>query len=188
MNDQGDGRPKDALEAVTWYRWAADQGGADAQFLLGILHGHGEGVLRPEALEQCRRAADPGNGEGQLNPGVMEDQGGGVSKDAAEAVKYYRRAADRGDVDAQCTLGLLYAQGDGVPKDAVEAYKWLSLAGAGGNKIAVQGHSFVEHTMSRDAIIEAQRLSRAFVPRKEISGGGGATSEHETSHSGRPAS
>jgi uncharacterized protein len=40
----GLGVPQDYVEAVKWYRKAADQGNARAQFDLGIMHAEGRGV------------------------------------------------------------------------------------------------------------------------------------------------
>ena len=36
--------PQDAAEAVRWYRLAADQGHASAQYNLGLMYGDGQGV------------------------------------------------------------------------------------------------------------------------------------------------
>ena len=58
----------------------------------------------------------------------MYDDGEGVPKDAAEAVKLWRKAADQGIAEAQYNLGFMYYNGVGVPKDAAEAYAWCSLA------------------------------------------------------------
>ena len=43
---EGDGVPKDAAEAVRWYRLAAEQGHAGAQGSLGVAYQNGEGVPR----------------------------------------------------------------------------------------------------------------------------------------------
>ena len=44
MYANGEGVPKDASQAVTWYRKAAEQGVAQAQFNLGVMYASGEGV------------------------------------------------------------------------------------------------------------------------------------------------
>ena len=68
--------------------------------------------------------------------GVMYDNGEGVLKDDAEAVRWYRLAADQGDVFAQFNLGLMYANGLGVLKDDAEAGRWYRLAAEQGNAAA----------------------------------------------------
>ena len=40
----GDGVPQNDAEAVRWYRLAADQGHADAQYNLGVRYANGRGV------------------------------------------------------------------------------------------------------------------------------------------------
>ena len=44
MYRHGEGVPKDASQAVTWYRNAAEQGDASAQLNLGVMYYNGEGV------------------------------------------------------------------------------------------------------------------------------------------------
>ena len=59
---------------------------------------------------------------------VCYDNGQGVAKDDAEAVKWYRKAAEQNDAWAQFNLGYCYANGQGVAKDKVEAVKWYRKA------------------------------------------------------------
>jgi hypothetical protein len=40
----GKGVPRDSAEAAKWFRKAADQGDAQAQFNLAVMYGYGEGV------------------------------------------------------------------------------------------------------------------------------------------------
>ena len=51
MYANGTGVPKDAVEAVKWYRKSADQGDASAQTNLGAMYYNGEGV--PKDLVQA---------------------------------------------------------------------------------------------------------------------------------------
>ena len=44
MYANGEGVPRDDAEAVQWYRLAAEQGIASAQFNLGVMYANGEGV------------------------------------------------------------------------------------------------------------------------------------------------
>ena len=46
MYENGQGVEKDLEEAVKWYRKAADQGNAYAQYNVGVVYYKGEGVLR----------------------------------------------------------------------------------------------------------------------------------------------
>ncbi len=70
---RGQGVPQNYAEAVKWYRLAADQGNAFAQYNLGLMYANGEGVPQnyAEALKWYRLAADQGNAFAQINLGVM---------------------------------------------------------------------------------------------------------------------
>jgi uncharacterized protein len=46
MYDHGRGMPQSYAEAVRWYRLAANQGIAIAQFKLGIMYHDGQGLAR----------------------------------------------------------------------------------------------------------------------------------------------
>ena len=48
MYDLGRGVPEDDAEAVRWYRMAAEQGHADAQFNPGNRYANGEGVVQDD--------------------------------------------------------------------------------------------------------------------------------------------
>ena len=49
MYANGEGVPEDDAEAVRWYRLAADQGHAGAQYNLGVMYANGEGVVEDDA-------------------------------------------------------------------------------------------------------------------------------------------
>jgi len=102
----GLGVDKDYSEAAKWFRKAAEQGHAKAQFILGVMYANGQGVAQDnaEAVKWYRRAAEQGNAKAQLNLGVMYANGQGVAQDNAEAVKWFRKAAEQGDTDAQRRL------------------------------------------------------------------------------------
>ena len=73
MYANGQGVPKDDVQAVKWYRLAADQGDADAQALLGIAYADGQGVPKDyvQAVKWYRLAADQGYAKAQSNLGFM---------------------------------------------------------------------------------------------------------------------
>ncbi|MEG1788763.1 MAG: tetratricopeptide repeat protein, partial [Kiritimatiellia bacterium] len=59
----GEGVARDEAEAVKWYRMAAAQGYAAAQYNLGVCYAKGEGVARDtvEAVKWYRKAAEQGD-------------------------------------------------------------------------------------------------------------------------------
>ena len=149
---------------LKWYRKAAQQGHARAQFNLGAYHDRGEGAPRDyaQALKWYRKAADQGDAAAQCNLGVCYGLGHGVPRDHAEAVKWYRKAAEQGDAKAQFNLGLAYAQGEGVAKDLAFAYKWLYIAGVR-NADARARRQRLAQSMTSEQIAEGRRRSREWL-------------------------
>jgi hypothetical protein len=75
--------PQSYEAAVQWYRRAADQGDAVAQFNLGVRYDNGQGVPQnyEEAARWYRLAAQQGQARAQSNLGVLYANGQGVPKD-----------------------------------------------------------------------------------------------------------
>jgi uncharacterized protein len=71
--DNGKGVPKDAAQAVAWYRKAAEQRNADAQNALGVAYDHGEGVPRDalRAYMWFNLAAAQGNEQADKNREIV---------------------------------------------------------------------------------------------------------------------
>ena len=124
------GTTKDPVEAIKWFRKAADQGDAEAADGLGVSYRDGLGIPTNsvEAIKWFRKAAEQNNAEAQDNLGTCYADGRGVAKDDVEAVKWYRKAADQNFAGALYNLGGCYAKGQGVAKDDVEAVKWYRKA------------------------------------------------------------
>ena len=90
----------DYAAAVSWYRKAAEQGYADAQFNLGVMYAKGAGVPQDYAmaLPWYRKAADQGVASAQLGLGLMYAAGGGgVPRDYTQAHMWLNLAAARFD-------------------------------------------------------------------------------------------
>ena len=164
----GDGVPKDAVQAVAWYRKAAEQGHASAQHNLGLMYYRGDGVPKDavQAVAWFRKAAEQGHASAQYTLGVMYANGEGVPKDAVQAVAWYRKAAEQGDASVQHNLGLMYYRGDGVPKDIVLAYMWINQAAAQNGENGKKARDALEILMTPAQIAEAQKLSRERTPKK----------------------
>jgi TPR repeat protein len=128
---------KDDKEAVKWFRLAAQQNLAVAQFNLGLMYSEAWGVDQDlnEALKWYRLAAEQGLADAQSNLGMMYRNCRGVDhKDDKEAVKWFRLAAQQNLAVAQFNLGLMYAEGRGLDhKDDKEAVKWFRLAAEQGS-------------------------------------------------------
>ena len=135
---------KDYNEAVKWYRKAAEQGLASAQFKLGVHYAKGRGVPQDylEAAKWYRKAAEQGDAAAQNNLGILYDDGKGVEQDFKEAERWYRKSATQGSSDAQYNLGRMYKYGRGVTKNLEEANRWYRLA-------ANQGHADAKKALER---------------------------------------
>jgi hypothetical protein len=103
VTPEGEGITQDDREAAVWYRRAAEQDVAEAQFNLGVRYAKGEGVPQDdrEAVSWFRSAAEQGDADAQANLGVMYVQGEGVPQDHREGVGWIRRAAEQGHTGAQ---------------------------------------------------------------------------------------
>lgn len=67
-----------------------------------------------EMAKQDQAAAELGDVGAQYNLGVRYQNGMGVPKDDAEAVRWYRRAAEQGLSAAHNALGVMYNYGIGA--------------------------------------------------------------------------
>jgi TPR repeat protein len=156
--------PSDRVEAVKWYRNAADLGDAEAQYILGVKYFSGEGVPKDkvEAAKWIRRAAVIGLANAQAFFGSLCRSGDGVPKDAAEAVKWFQKAADQNQPHAQASLGQMYSTGEGVPKGLVLAYVWCSLAGDRGEGSGRKYLATIEPQMTPEQKAEAKKMVLEF--------------------------
>jgi hypothetical protein len=70
------GVAKDEAEAVKWFRKAAEQNVADAQFSLGVCYDSGEGVAKDEveAYKWWLLAAGQGNDDAKHNMTIVENK------------------------------------------------------------------------------------------------------------------
>ena len=161
---------KDYPEAVRWYRKAAEQGNASAQFNLGLMYAEGKGVAQDdrEAVRWFRKAAEQGHAEAQNNLGNSYRTGLGVARDYREALRWYHKAAEQGHIDAQYNLGAMYWLGIGVmqvmrPHNNVRAHKWFNIASALGGKFKTDLLQLVEKKMNAQQIAEAQREAKKWL-------------------------
>ena len=84
-----------ADEYVEIMKKRAEQGNANAQFILGGMYAYGEGVPEDdaEAVRWYRMAAEQGYANAQNNLGVMYANGEGVPEDYVQAYAWYSIAA-----------------------------------------------------------------------------------------------
>jgi uncharacterized protein len=138
MHAHGRGVPQDYAEAAKWYRRAAAQGHAGAQFNLGRRYADGRGVPQDyaEAVKWLRRAAEQGLADAQNDLGCMYAHGRGVPQDYLMAHIWYNLATSR--------------RQSGADFDT-----------------AVKNRDLAAHKMTRAQIAEALQLASEWKPRPE---------------------
>jgi len=97
MYRYGRGVYLDYAEAMRWWRKAAEQGDASAQYNLGLMYEHGQGVPQnyAEAVKWYRKAAEQGNAMAQWALGIMHGLGRGVPRDDVQAHAWLNLAVSR---------------------------------------------------------------------------------------------
>ena len=94
---------KDYTQAVVWFRKAAEQGYAEAQYYLGFCYYRGKGVSKDDnqAVYWYRKATEQGYANAQYALGLCYEFGYGVSKDYTQAKYWWRKAAEQGHAFAK---------------------------------------------------------------------------------------
>jgi TPR repeat protein len=136
LYEQGVGVAQDDVEALKWFRLAAEQDDADAQYHLGRMYEEGRGGVEQDYVEAgqwYRLSAEKrnlgcvtyhGREDGAKAAccalGSMYEQGNGVAQLDSEAAWWYRNAAELGYAEAQFRLGLMFLEGRGVAPEYAE--------------------------------------------------------------------
>jgi hypothetical protein len=119
LYENGQGVPKNDLQALNWYRKAADQGYVLGEYNLGTMFFYGNGVAEDneQAAYWFRKAADQGYDVAQYLLGNMYQHGLGVPQNIQQAIAWYRKAAEQGHAEAIENLKNLRDDEPGVPPD-----------------------------------------------------------------------
>ncbi len=169
------GKPKDYSEAIKLYRKAADNGSAEAQYLIGHKYDIGDGFEKDEtkAAMWYRKAAGQGNADAQawLSDYYIEGKGG-VKKNYKKALELIRKSVSHGNIYAQNNLGYMYCGGYGVTKDYNEAIMWFrkSIEGGDNNAKVNLGYMYENGFGVKADYIEALKLYREAAEHGETSG------------------
>ena len=148
--------------ALREWRPIAEQGNANAQYNIGLMHHKGQGVTQDpaEAIAWYQRAAEQGIAKAQNNLGLMYFERQGVARNYFHAHKWFHLAAVQGQADAQRNLGLMYFEGLGVRPDYHQAYKWFYLSAASGDERGKRELNSLARIMPPVGIAFAERLVR----------------------------
>ena len=128
----------DYKTALQELRPLGEKGNPKAQFRLGWMYGHGEGVIQSdeEAVEWYRKAAQQDHVIAQFNLGARYANGKGVVQNNEEAIKWYEKAMKQGPAGDQAILGIRYVNGAGIAQDYGKALNCFRRAVEQGNTIA----------------------------------------------------
>ncbi|MDC7695939.1 tetratricopeptide repeat protein [Asticcacaulis sp. DXS10W] len=131
--DNGFQVDKDPAQAVEWYKKAATQSHAEAQYQLARHYLSGDGVTKDEkeAFVWAQRSAFKDYPEGLLLTGQMLCDGRGVEANCTRGIDLIRKAAEAGLPTAQSAWARRLEAGEGVAKDLTEAYVFYALAHEG---------------------------------------------------------
>jgi TPR repeat protein len=130
--------PQDYNEALMWFRQAAEQDVAGAQFHLGVMFYEGRGVPQDtaEAEKWFHRAADLGDAQSQYNLGLLYAKGETGEPDNVSAHMWFNLAAAR-----------------------------FPPSNTGDRSASVNYRDLVAKKMTPDQIAEAQKRAREWKPR-----------------------
>lgn len=115
----------DIVNAMSYYRKAAESGYAPAQVRLAYLLDNSE--ENEAAVSWYRRAAEQGDAEGMYGLAQMLAAGEGVQQDNLQAVAAYTQAARQGHRPAIRVLALAYEKGElELNVSYAQAVSWLN--------------------------------------------------------------
>jgi TPR repeat protein len=131
----GQGQETNLVEAVNWYRKAANQNDPWALGLMGYCYEHGQGVETnlEQAVKWYRKAAGFNNAWARFTLGICYETGRGVEHDHKEALRQYRMAAEQNYALAQYHVGIHYLFSE---TNYAEAVRWLQKAADNRNEWA----------------------------------------------------
>mmetsp|Transcript_17105 Transcript_17105/g.47737 ORF Transcript_17105/g.47737 Transcript_17105/m.47737 type:complete len:881 (+) Transcript_17105:198-2840(+) len=120
------------VAALEYLRIAAEDGSAEAAYLVGCMVGAGEGLAAPDLQEAAawyRKAACSGHVEASVAFGQALELGTGAAQNQRAAAAWYKKAALAGSSRGANNLGKLFFDGRGVTQDTAKAVAWFRYAG-----------------------------------------------------------
>ncbi len=109
---------------------AAQNGNADAQYMLAQQYASGEGLPQDmaKAAEWYEKAAKQNLATAQYRLATLYEKGKGVTQNDKLARDWYEKAAAQGNVKAMHNLAVIHAEGRGVKQNFATAARWFGQA------------------------------------------------------------
>jgi len=118
--------------AIEEFKIFAEQGSADAQYMLGKIYEYHGGPDFIKAMKWYKLSAEQGDKYAQFSLGQLYERGNGVSQNYEEAIKWYQKSAEQEDELAQFSLGLMYFYGRGISYSSQNAFKHIRRSALNG--------------------------------------------------------
>ncbi len=106
MYGNGRGVPQDDAQAVAWWRKAADQGFADAQYILGVMYVNGRGVPQDYveaharlSLAASRATRDTQNKSAEIRDALAKQMTPAQLAEAQRLVREWQAAFEKRQAD-----------------------------------------------------------------------------------------
>ncbi|NVD99870.1 tetratricopeptide repeat protein [Massilia sp. BJB1822] len=130
FQQNGWGRPRNAVQACRWFERAAAGKVPAAQHYLGdcLVAGRHRAVDIPAALDLYQSAANSGHLGSLCAMAKLYMQGKLVPQDTAQALELYTQAAQAGVPEAMLGLGKFYSGAEGGGADPALAQQWYLQA------------------------------------------------------------
>jgi TPR repeat protein len=174
MYESGEDLPKNVVEALKWYRKAADDGDAQSAVrVTSLLLAAGRNPTAEEyaeARQRCEDAAKQSFPPGAFCMALIYRRGIGTAKDPVESQKWLARAADLGHPRAAFELGEAYWKGVDVKPDLVAAYMWIWLAYNAKEPGAEQDEQQLGKELSAKQVSEAKKKAIEWAQKRRLMG------------------
>lgn len=164
--DGADGIKEDHVQAIMWFRKAAEQGLIEAQMALAQTYEGGYHVPQDyaEAAKWYQRAAERGSVDAQREISFFYWMGKGVPKDLVRAHMWANLWVLGEQSRHQDQIDAINA-GPGTPKEKEEVIQILRGSRPELIQVAIETRSAIEREMTQAQIAEAQRLAREWKPK-----------------------
>jgi hypothetical protein len=133
----GRGVVKNEILAIEWFRKAAEQNNAEAQYELGEIY------LHNNVLESLTKALEPGVNLKEKT--TLQDLAKTLIAAERQAFIWFEKAGQQGSARAQCVLAEMYARGSGgIPMDEKLSVVWIQKGAQQGSVDALKslGHLY----------------------------------------------
>jgi len=125
----GNGVTKDLVQALAWYRRAADKGRGDAMNAIGNAYFGGLGVEvdHVRAREWFEKGSRAGDADAMIGLGIMQARGIGGPVAATDSFLQFRQAVQLGNLRATPWLADCYFHGLGVKSNVEQARRFYLM-------------------------------------------------------------